>query len=67
VHRIPLVVLLAFDTFVLRTIYASNPAVTVRAAQERSVPEQLAADTPRVTPGGATFTAPSGWSIEDST
>jgi CubicO group peptidase (beta-lactamase class C family) len=64
VHRIPLIVFLVFNTFVLRTIYASNPAATVRAAQERSVPEQLAADTPRVTPGGATFTAPSGWSVE---
>jgi len=29
-------------------------------------PERLAADTPRVTPGGATFTVPSGWSIGTS-
>ncbi|HEY6909185.1 MAG TPA: serine hydrolase domain-containing protein [Myxococcales bacterium] len=26
-------------------------------------PERLAADTPRATPGGATFTAPAGWSL----
>lgn len=26
-------------------------------------PEKLAADTPRTTSGGATFTAPAGWSI----
>jgi len=32
-------------------------------AQEKSAPERVAADTPRVTPGGATFTVPSGWSI----
>src|SRR5215472_14940731 len=32
-------------------------------AETRSAPERLAADTPRVTPGGATFTAPTGWSI----
>ena len=28
-----------------------------------SGPERLAADTSRVTPGGATFTVPSGWSL----
>lgn len=32
-------------------------------AQERSAPEQVSADTPRVTPGGATFTLPRDWSI----
>jgi CubicO group peptidase (beta-lactamase class C family) len=64
VHRIALVVFLASNTFVLRTTYAYNPAASARAAQQRSVQERLAADTPGVTPGGATFTAPSGWSIE---
>ena len=63
-HRIALVVFLAFNTLLLRTTYASDPAASAQPAQERSVPERLAADTPRVTPGGATFTAPSGWSIE---
>lgn len=33
------------------------------ATQERSAPERVAADTPRVTPGGATFKVPAGWSI----
>jgi len=33
------------------------------AAQERSAPERVSADTPRVTAGGTTFTVPSGWSI----
>src|SRR5262249_24123668 len=32
-------------------------------AEARPAPERLAADTPRVTPGGATFTAPTGWSV----
>jgi CubicO group peptidase (beta-lactamase class C family) len=32
-------------------------------AETRSAPERVAADTPRVSPGGATFTVPSGWSI----
>ena len=33
------------------------------AAQEKSAPERVSADTGRVTPGGATFTIPAGWSI----
>ena len=33
------------------------------AAQDRSAPERVSTDTPRVTPGGAKFTIPSGWSI----
>lgn len=33
------------------------------AAEARSAPEKLAADTPRVTAAGATFTVPAGWSI----
>jgi len=33
------------------------------AAQERSAPERVATDTPRATPGGATFTVPAGWSL----
>ena len=45
---------------------AADPAVQSSAqaqTETRSAPERLAADTPRVTPGGATFTAPAGWSI----
>jgi len=33
------------------------------ASQDRSAPERVSTDTPRVTPGGAKFTIPSGWSI----
>jgi len=32
-------------------------------AQEKSAPERVSADTPRVTPGGATFTVPKEWSM----
>src|SRR5215472_14173003 len=44
--------------------FAAEPAVQSSAQGEaRSAPERLAADTPRVTPAGATFTVPTGWSI----
>src|SRR5215472_9332787 len=35
-------------------------------AQEKSAPERVSADTPHVTPGGASFTIPSGWSFVTS-
>src|SRR5260370_13445447 len=48
----------------LAQAFTANPAVPSSAQETtRSQPERLAADTPRVTPGGATFTAPTGWSI----
>ena len=58
-------VLLAFAIVAtLAQAFAANPAVPSSAQETtRSQPERLAADTPRVTPGGATFTAPTGWSI----
>ena len=34
--------------------------------QDKSAPERVSADTPHVTPGGATFTIPSGWSFVTS-
>lgn len=57
-YRTVLVACLAFTTFA-----ADSLAASPQAAETRSAPERLAADTPRVTPGGATFTVPSGWSI----
>ena len=53
-YRATLGVLLAFTAFA----YTS-----AQTAQTKGVPERMTADTPRVTPGGATFTAPAGWSI----
>ena len=44
-------------------MFASNPPASPQAAPTKSAPELLTADTPRVTPGGATFTVPAGWSI----
>ena len=35
-----------------------------QAAETKPAIEQVTADTPRVTPGGASFKVPSGWSIE---
>jgi CubicO group peptidase (beta-lactamase class C family) len=43
-------------------VQATNLQI-VNQGETRSAPEKLAADTPRVTPGGAAFTAPAGWSI----
>ena len=61
--RTVLLVLLALDT-VAQNAYASGLPASPQAADTRSAPQRIAGDTPRVTPGGATFTAPSGWSIE---
>src|SRR5215472_16265826 len=57
-------VLLAFVTLAI-VVQVVAAASAESSAQEgaRSAPERLAADTPRVTPGGATFTVPGGWSI----
>jgi len=60
-YRNALVALLAFAAFMPGAMFAYNsPAPQV---EEKSAPERVAADTPRVTPGGATFKVPAGWSI----
>jgi CubicO group peptidase (beta-lactamase class C family) len=56
IYRTTLVALLLFASY-------AAPAGAAQATETRSAPEQVAADTPRVTPGGATFTVPAGWSI----
>jgi CubicO group peptidase (beta-lactamase class C family) len=61
--RTVLLALLAFNTCAQRALSASTSPTAPQAAEARSTPERMAADTPRVTPGGATFTAPSGWTI----
>jgi len=60
-YRLALIVLILCTPFALTATWASAAAAC--AAQEKSAPERVSADTPRVTPGGATFTIPSGWSI----
>jgi len=57
--RTALITFLAFSAFAPRPTFA----VASPQAEARSAAERLAADTPRVTPGGATFTVPAGWSI----
>jgi CubicO group peptidase (beta-lactamase class C family) len=58
-------VLLAFVTLaiVIQVVAAGSAVQSFTQEGARSAPERLAADTPRVTPGGATFTVPGGWSI----
>lgn len=58
-----LIVFLAFNPVAQSATDASVLPVSPQAAETRSAPELVAADTPRVTPGGASFTVPSGWSI----
>ena len=61
-HRIALLTFLAFTVALIATS-ASLLAASPQVSDTRSAPERLSADTPRVTPGGATFTVPGGWSI----
>jgi len=63
VYRTVLVVLLVLIAFAPRATSAFNPPALPQSAEAGSAPERVAADTPRVTPGGATFTVPSGFSI----
>jgi CubicO group peptidase (beta-lactamase class C family) len=63
VYRTVLAAFLTFAAFAPGATFASNPAASPQSADVRPAPEQVAADTPRVTPGGATFTVPAGWSI----
>ena len=61
--RIALVVLLAFSTCASRAISQSASATSPQSAEATPAPELVAADSSRVTPGGATFTVPAGWSM----
>jgi len=48
--------------FVLLAFAAFAPRATAQASAS-AAPQVVSADTPSVTPGGATFTVPAGWSI----
>src|SRR5260370_8780080 len=64
VRRVVLMVSLAIAA--LMPAFAANPTLQSSPSSQRetrSAPERLAADTPRVTPGGATFPVPAGWSL----
>jgi CubicO group peptidase (beta-lactamase class C family) len=63
-YRTALLASLAFSVFALKAPNATASPTVPQVQEARSTPERVSADTPRVTPGGATFTVPSGWSIE---
>jgi CubicO group peptidase (beta-lactamase class C family) len=61
-----MVVVVAFLAFtaVAQSERSSGTATrSPQVAETKSAAERVAADTPRVTPGGATFQVPGGWSI----
>ena len=60
--RTALAVLITCTSFFLTATLTRGAAVSA-PLQEKSAPERVSANTPRVTPGGATFTVPAGWSI----
>jgi len=60
---LPLLAFLALPTLVSKAMVASATQAQAPAAEARSAPEQLTADTQRLTGGGASFVVPAGWSI----
>ena len=63
IYRTAVIAALAFSSILPKTACAS-PQTAFRRAALKAGPERLAADTPELTTGGASFTAPAGWSIE---
>lgn len=63
IRRTALLVFMTFATLAQGARPTLGPPASPQTPEGRSAPERLAADTPRVTPGGATFTVPTGWSI----
>ena len=56
-------IFVAFIVFIAAFLPAHLEAAVEPAAQAKGAPERVSSDTPRVTPGGATFTVPKEWSI----
>lgn len=64
----PFVAAVALLTFCLPSATAkSGSKSTGQSSAGPSAPEQVAVDTQRLTPGGAQFTVPAGWSIASGT
>ncbi len=63
IRRSAVLAFLTLTTLVQGAFPGTNSPASPQSAETRSAPERLAADTPRMSPGGATFTAPSGWSV----
>src|SRR5712692_807945 len=62
-YRTAVVAFLTFTTITPRATSQSTAPASPQSAETRTAPERVAADTPRLTPGGATFKIPAGWSI----
>ena len=58
-RTILIAVTVVFSAFLVTRLQTSE-ASTIQA---KNAPERVSADTPRVTPGGATFTVPKEWSV----
>ncbi len=59
-------VLLIFFSFISVTVLTEQSVLASPQAPAPSTRQQLATETQRTTPGGATFTGPAGWSINTS-
>jgi CubicO group peptidase (beta-lactamase class C family) len=62
-YRCALAALFALTTFLASATPAFGLRARRQASEQKTAPERVSVDTPRVTPGGATFKVPSGWSI----
>jgi len=63
IYRSAVIVLLACAPFAAKAATGGGPGASPQAAETKSAEERITTDTPRETPGGATFTVPAGWSI----
>jgi CubicO group peptidase (beta-lactamase class C family) len=66
IRRLAFLASLTVAALAQSSMLASTMQTAAPAAEARSAPEQLTADTPRVTAAGASFTVPAGWSIVTS-
>jgi CubicO group peptidase (beta-lactamase class C family) len=63
IRRLTVLAVLAIPTLTHSTPSAPMMQAAAPAVEARSAPQQLAADTQRVTAAGASFMVPAGWSI----
>ena len=63
IRRTALLLFLSLSALARTHMLASTTQNAAPAGEARSAPEQLTADTPRVTAAGVSFTVPAGWSI----
>jgi len=63
IRRIAVLALLTLTSLAPNLMFGSAMQAAAPGVEARSAPEQLTADTPRVTTAGVSFTVPAGWSI----